>query len=110
MRDCVTNAFREGALERILVSRPMIALYTGMAKGDETTTQYSNSNEVRGTGYTPGGVKLEGGASVSAGGYVKVASVYAGVSSGFAAAKGIKNPTDEELLLILRRVRSIRHT
>ena len=61
MRDCVTNAFREGALESILASRPMIALYTGMAKGDESTAQYSNSNEVRGTGYTPGGVKLEGG-------------------------------------------------
>ena len=37
-----------------------IALYTGSADLNESTTVYTTSNEVSGTGYTAGGVSLSG--------------------------------------------------
>lgn len=38
----------------------MIALYTGAASLDQTTTAYSSTNEVSATGYTAGGQVLTG--------------------------------------------------
>ena len=44
-----------------------IALYTSAATHDATTTVYSATNEVSGTGYTAGGVTLAGYASATSG-------------------------------------------
>ena len=46
-----------------------IALYTGNADLNETTTVYSSTNEVSGTGYTAGG-KVMTGVAISSSGYV----------------------------------------
>lgn len=45
-----------------------IALYTGNASLNETTTAYSTSNEITGTGYTAGG-KVMTGITVNTSGY-----------------------------------------
>lgn len=45
-----------------------IALYTGNASLNETTTVYSTSNEITGTGYSAGG-KIMTGITVSTSGY-----------------------------------------
>lgn len=45
-----------------------IALYTGNANLNETTTEYSTNNEVTGTGYVAGGVAMIG-VSVNTSGY-----------------------------------------
>jgi len=45
-----------------------IALYTGNANLNETTTAYSTSNEITGTGYTAGG-KVMTGITVNTSGY-----------------------------------------
>jgi len=45
-----------------------IALYTGNANLNETTTEYSTNNEVTGTGYVAGGVAMTG-VSVNTSGY-----------------------------------------
>lgn len=44
-----------------------IALYTSSATLDATTTAYSSTNEVSGTGYTAGGETLSGAAITSSG-------------------------------------------
>jgi hypothetical protein len=46
-----------------------IALYTGNADLNETTTVYSSTNEVSGTGYTAGGQVMTG-VAISSSGYV----------------------------------------
>lgn len=61
MSDCVTLAFRRGMLEHILALRPKIALYTKIAQLNEKTARYFPDAEVRGDGYSPGGVPLSGG-------------------------------------------------
>lgn len=44
-----------------------IALYTSSASLDATTTAYSVTNEISGTGYTAGGVTLTGGTIATSG-------------------------------------------
>jgi hypothetical protein len=50
-----------------------IALYTGNASLDASTTVYSSTNEVSGTGYTAGGQVMTG-VSISSSGYVAYAN------------------------------------
>ena len=64
--DCITAAFRRGALEHIINSRPKIALYTKLASLDAGTERYSPENEVRGEGYQHGGMELDKGAIMPA--------------------------------------------
>ena len=45
-----------------------VALYTASANLDESTTEYNSTNEVSGSGYTPGGVALSG-VTISSDGY-----------------------------------------
>ena len=45
-----------------------VALYTASANLDESTTEYNSTNEVGGSGYTPGGVALSG-VTISSDGY-----------------------------------------
>lgn len=61
MSDCVTLAFRKGALEHVLLSRAKIALFTSSARLSEKTTRYSSDSEVIGGGYQPGGILLVSG-------------------------------------------------
>lgn len=61
MKDCVTDEFRKSVLDRILASRPKIALFTKAAQVGEKTLRYSADGEVRGAGYIPGGLPLSGG-------------------------------------------------
>jgi len=48
------------AVHNLLTDTLQIALYTGAATLDQTTTVYSTTGEVVGTGYTAGGVVLTG--------------------------------------------------
>ena len=48
------------AVHNLLTDTLKIALYTGNANLNETTTVYSSANEVSGGGYTAGGVALTG--------------------------------------------------
>jgi hypothetical protein len=50
-----------------------IALYTGDATLNESTTAYSTTNEITGTGYTAGGVVITG-VSVNSSGYTAYVS------------------------------------
>jgi hypothetical protein len=59
----ITRLYREGTFKRFwnLPTRTYkVALYTNAATLDSTTTVYSVTNEVVGTGYTAGGVTLAG--------------------------------------------------
>ena len=51
----------------------MLALYTGAATLDQTTTVYSTAGEVVGTGYTAGGIVLTG-ATIGTDGFTVYAS------------------------------------
>jgi hypothetical protein len=48
------------AIHDLLTDTLKIALYTGNATLNESTTIYSTTNEVTGTGYTAGGVTITG--------------------------------------------------
>jgi hypothetical protein len=48
------------AIHNLLTDTLKIALYTGNATLNESTTAYSSTNEVVGTGYTAGGITLTG--------------------------------------------------
>lgn len=48
------------AVHNLLTDTLKIALYNGNADLNESTTAYTTSNEVTGTGYTAGGVALTG--------------------------------------------------
>jgi hypothetical protein len=48
------------AIHDLLTDTLKIALYTGSATLNESTTAYTTSNEVAGTGYTAGGVTITG--------------------------------------------------
>jgi hypothetical protein len=50
-----------------------VALYTGDATLNESTTAYSTTNEITGTGYTAGGVTITG-VSVNSSGYTAYVS------------------------------------
>ena len=59
----LTNSFKEQMLQgqQNLTSDTLkMALYTGFATLGPTTTQYSTTNEVSGTGYAAGGLTLTG--------------------------------------------------
>lgn len=60
MKDCIADAFRKGALQHVVDSQPMVALYTRQAMFDAATQRYTPDNEVRGDGYQSGGLRLEG--------------------------------------------------
>lgn len=47
-------------IHNLLTDVLYIALYNGNADLNETTTAYTSENEVTGTGYSPGGVVLNG--------------------------------------------------
>jgi hypothetical protein len=47
-------------IHNLLTDEIKIALYTAEANLNEATTAYSSSNEVSGTGYSPGGVVMSG--------------------------------------------------
>lgn len=53
------------AVHNLLTNTIKLALYTGAANLDATTTVYSTNNEITGTGYTAGGNILTG-ATISA--------------------------------------------
>ena len=48
------------AIHNLLTDTLKIALYTGNATLNESTTVYSTTNEITGTGYTAGGVTITG--------------------------------------------------
>ena len=48
------------AIHNLLTDTLKIALYTGNATLNESTTAYSTTNEITGTGYTAGGVIITG--------------------------------------------------
>jgi hypothetical protein len=48
------------AIHNLLTDTLKIALYTGNATLNESTTAYSTTNEITGTGYTAGGVTITG--------------------------------------------------
>jgi hypothetical protein len=61
------------AIHNLLTDTLKIALYTGNATLNESTTAYSTTNEITGTGYTAGGVTLTG-VSVNSSGYTAYVS------------------------------------
>lgn len=58
----ICNSYKQELLEGVHASGDTykIALYTDVATLDKTTTAYSATNEVSGTGYTAGGATLSG--------------------------------------------------
>lgn len=71
-----TTSFKAELYEgvhNLLTDTIKIALYTANADLDETTTVYTTTNEVTGTGYTAGGVTLQN-ASVNSSGYTAYVS------------------------------------
>lgn len=64
----ICNSFKAELLDGTHASGDTykIALYTSAATLDKTTTAYSSTNEVSGTGYTAGGAVLSGRANASA--------------------------------------------
>lgn len=63
------NSFKKEALEGVHLAADVykLALFTSAAALDKTTTAYSTTNEVVGTGYTAGGATLAGYASALSG-------------------------------------------
>ena len=55
-------------VHNLLTNTLYMALYTGSANLNASTTVYSSVNEVTGTGYTPGGIQVTG-ATVNINGY-----------------------------------------
>lgn len=61
------------AIHNLTTDTLKIALYTNSATLDETTTAYSTSGEITGTGYTAGGVTITG-VTVNSSGYTAYVS------------------------------------
>jgi len=61
------------AIHNLTTDTLKIALYTGDATLNESTTAYSTTNEITGTGYTAGGVVITG-VSVNSSGYTAYVS------------------------------------
>jgi hypothetical protein len=61
IRQGLTTSFKQQMLtgtQDLSTDTLKIALYTALASIDETTTAYTTTNEITGTGYTEGGVTL----------------------------------------------------
>jgi hypothetical protein len=61
IRQGLTTSFKQQMLtgaQDLSTDTLKIALYTALASIDETTTAYTTTNEITGTGYTEGGVSL----------------------------------------------------
>jgi methanogenic corrinoid protein MtbC1 len=61
IRQGLTTSFKQQMLtgaQNLSTDTLKIALYTALASIDETTTEYTTTNEIVGTGYTAGGVTL----------------------------------------------------
>jgi hypothetical protein len=59
----LTNSFKQEMLQagqNLLTDTLYMSLYTGLSTIGPTTTAYTTSNEVSGTGYPPGGVAVTG--------------------------------------------------
>lgn len=65
----ICNSFKSEVLDGIHAAADVykIALYTSSASLDKTTTAYSATNEVSGTGYSAGGATLSGRANAMSG-------------------------------------------
>ena len=61
------------AIHNLLTDTLKIALYTGNAALDASTTAYAAANEITGTGYTAGGANITG-VTISSSGYTVFAS------------------------------------
>jgi hypothetical protein len=61
------------AIHNLTTDTLKIALYTGNASLDASTTAYSSTNEITGTGYTAGGVIITG-VTVNSSGYTAYVS------------------------------------
>jgi hypothetical protein len=61
------------AIHNLLTDTLKIALYTGDATLNESTTAYSTTNEITGTGYTAGGLTITG-VTVNSSGYTAYVS------------------------------------
>ena len=61
------------AIHNLTTDTLKVALYTNSATLNETTTVYSTTNEITGTGYTAGGVTITG-VSVNSSGYTAYVS------------------------------------
>jgi len=71
-----TTSFKEqlySGVHNLLTDSLYIALYNGNANLDQTTTIYSSTNEITGTGYTAGG-QLITGVTVQSDGYTAYVS------------------------------------
>jgi len=61
IRQGLTTSFKQQMLtgtQNLSTDTLKIALYTALASIDETTTAYTTTNEITGTGYTAGGINL----------------------------------------------------
>ncbi len=61
IRQGLTTSFKQQMLtgaQDLSTDTLKIALYTALSSIDETTTEYTTTNEITGTGYTAGGVSL----------------------------------------------------
>lgn len=84
------NSYKQEVLEGVHSSSDTykLALYTDAATLDATTTAYSATNEVSGTGYTAGGVELSGFSSGLSGSTAYVTFTDPAISSATITARG----------------------
>lgn len=84
------NSYKQEVLEGVHSSSDTykLALYTDAATLDATTTAYSATNEVSGTGYTAGGVELSGFTSGLSGSTAYVTFTDPAISSATITARG----------------------
>lgn len=84
------NSYKQEVLEGVHSSADTykLALYTDAATLDATTTAYSATNEVSGTGYTAGGVELSGFTSGLSGSTAYVTFTDPAISSATITARG----------------------
>ena len=75
------------AVHNLLTDTIKIALYTNHATLDESTTVYTTSNEITGTGYTAGGVVMTG-ITVSTSGQIAYVNFANASWSGALTARG----------------------
>jgi len=70
LTQCMVTSFKAeilGGIQDLDTDTLKLALYTSSATMDATTTAYSTTNEVSGTGYTAGGATVAGAAITTSG-------------------------------------------